>query len=189
MPFTAGDLVDDILNRVRDPSAGANTRAFVRLILTNVQRLLNAKFGIVLAQTALTTNPSQQVYAITASVATAMRIVGVREDTRDLVEVAWHTLWYIKRGWIRRIGTAFEVFSLVGRDLLIIYPAKSTAGTVTLVYATLTDDLATDATAIQITDDYVPLLLDWTEVILLLKSRLYAPIGRVTDAIKNRMAT
>ena len=64
MAVVTGQLVDTVLQRVRDPGGLAHSRVLVRLILTHLQRILNAKFGVVLESRTLATVPRQQVYPI-----------------------------------------------------------------------------------------------------------------------------
>lgn len=183
----AGELVDRVLNRVRDPHAAANSRVFVREVLAHCQRLLNAKLGLVVSEITFDTVAAQVVYPIASLAETALRIVGVREDGRDLVEVKWREFWFLQRNWLRRVGTSFQSYSLVGRDLLVLYPAQAEAAQVTLVAAVLTDPLLSDDVAIQLPDDYHPLLLDLATVVVSLKGRAYQPLKALAASVQERL--
>ena len=187
MPTQAGELVDRVLNRVRDPHAAANSRAFVRTVLTHVQRLVNAKLGLEVVEIAFATVAYQQVYPIVTVADEALRIVGVREEGRDLVEVKWREFWFLQRNWLRHTAAAFQNYSLVGRDLLVIYPAKPEASEVTLVAAALTTDFQSDDAAIQLPDDYIPLLIDLATVVVSLKGRAYQPLKALAASISERI--
>jgi len=191
MPYVTGQLVDQLLHRVRDPDALGTSRDFCRLILTHVQRILNCKLGYVVETVALATVPNQQIYKVSdpAQATRAMRLVGVQEGTRDLKKVKWEEFFYLERKWSRAIGNRFDLWSMIGRDLLVIWPAKTTADSVNLVYARLTDVLTDDTVAIELPDDAVPLLLDVSEAMVCLKKRTYQPLTKLVETIQKRLTT
>ena len=188
MAVVTGQLVDTVLQRVRDPGGLAHPRTLVRLVLTHLQRALNTKFGVVLESRSLATVPRQQVYPIAALTAETLRIVAVREGTRDLIQVAWPELWYQDRNWPFRLADHHESFSVIGRDLLVIYPAKPAASTVTLICATLTATLTDDTVVIELQEELHPLLLSLTEAVLLTRQRVYGPLKALTEVITAQVA-
>ncbi len=188
MATVAGQLVDTALQRVRDPGGLAHSRALVRLVLTHLQRILNAKFGVVVESRTLTTVPRQQVYPIAALTAETLRVISVREGVRDLIRVAWPELWYQDRNWPFRVEDRHESFSVIGRDLLVIYPAKPAASTVTLICATLTATLTDDTVVIELQEELHPLLLSLAEAILLTRQRVYGPLKALTEVISSQVA-
>jgi len=189
MPYVTGDLVDQVLNRVRDPNGMGTPRDLVRLFLTHLQRLVNCRFASVVATASLTTNASQNFYQVPPTVlADSMRLVGIREGSRDLGKVPWQQFFYLSTSWHQQIGTSFYQWSMIGRDFLIIYPAKAAGSSVTLVYAKLTAVLTDDLVAIEIPDDEVPLLLDLCEAIIYLKQRTYVPLAKLMEVVTMRIA-
>lgn len=183
-----GSLVDGILLRMRDPGGDAHPRSLVRSLLTAWQRLLNGKFAWSLETLTLSTEAWRQVYPIAALLENAVRVVAVREGTRDLIPVTWTEFWYVRRTWLRDVGPRYDEFALVGRDVLVLYPAQREATSVSVVVARLTADLTDDTVAVEIPDDYVPLLMNLVELTLLLRTRIYDPMKVLTEAIKMQMA-
>lgn len=192
MAEVAGSLVSALLRRIRDPQGIANTRVFARSILSDSQRLINAGRNRVLETTALTTNPLQMFYPLTASLPNAVRVRGVREGDRDLEEMTLRQLSQLSSRWFRHIGDRFEAFCRVGRDLLIIYPAKSISSSVDVVYTKLTDNLVNDDEATDMPDEDLPDVMDLAEAILLIKGReleSVAPlVERITKRLKDRLS-
>lgn len=187
MPVPCGVLVDRVLQRVRDEHAAGNPRPFVREVLTGTQRLLNAKMGLVIGDIAFPTVAYQQVYPIVRIAEAAMRIVGVLQDGRDLSEVQWREFWWRRGPWLRDVGERLESFALIGRDMLVLYPAQRLNGEVTLRAAVRTTTLESDQTLIQIPEDFHPLLVDLTSAVLLLKMRTYATLDDLNKSIQARL--
>lgn len=189
MPYVTGELVDQVLNRVRDPNAMGTSREFVRLILTHLQRLLNCRFASVVGTETLTTNASQNFYQVPQTVlSNGMRLIGIREGSRDLGKVPWQQFFYLNTSWHQQIGTSFYQWSMIGRDFLIIYPAKNAASSVTLVYAKLTALLTDDGVVIELPDDEIPLLIDLCEAVVYLKQRTYKPLEQLMEQVTMRIA-
>lgn len=187
MAAEAGPLVDVLLQRTRDPQGTANTRTFTRQILSMSQQLANAALRAVLDEAELAIEPRRQVYPIKALLPAAAQVVAVRdEDGRDLQEVHWRTLAQVNRQWPRAIGPRFKTYALIGRDLLVVHPASETATRVHVHYAILTADLASDTTRTELHDDFLPIVLDVAEVVLMMRGRSYAPANAALGRIAQR---
>src|SRR3990167_7929296 len=105
----AGTLVSALLRRVRDPQALANTRDFTRSILSDCQRLVNARTGRVLeTTTGFATEPMRMFYPLAALIPTAVRVQAVREGGRDLDRMTLKQLSQTNSTWFRDIGDRFE---------------------------------------------------------------------------------
>ena len=181
MAELAGTLVDTLLRRVRDPSGLAHSRDFARSILSAAQRMVNAHTRSVLETVSFTTTPRQIIYPILPNFPDAVRIEAVREDGRDLHRVDWRSLVWVDGPWFRRVDSQFRTFSIIGRDLLVIYPAQEQAVTVDVVYTKLTADLVDNDTATELSDDDLPAVVDLAESLLLLRQR---DLERGNDAMK-----
>ena len=177
MAEVSGTLTDHLLARARDSQGIANTRAFARSILNDVQRVVNAASNRVLTTGALTTNPLQMFYPITATFTDSIRVRAVREGDRDLEKVTLKQLNQFDDAWFRRVGPKFEVFVPVGRDLLVVWPAKEVASSVDVVYAKLTTDLP---------DEDLHDVLDLSEIILLAKSRRFDLLAPLMERLTAR---
>jgi len=177
MAETAGTLVDTILQRVRDPQGAANSRAFVRDLLGRCQWAVNGRKNIVVATESFTTTPRRLVYPIKALVPSALRITAVRDLGRDVRFVPWTTLAHTNVGWFRELGDRHLAFSLIGRDLLVLYPGVDRAVTLTLVYTLQTNDFINDGVASELPDDDMLVVEDLVEALILTKARDFGPLA------------
>lgn len=188
MPIQAGELVDRVLQRIRDEHAAGTSRDLVRLVLTHAQRLLNAKLGLVMSSLPLATIAYQCVYPIASVAPDALRVIGVRSGARDLTEVKWQEFWYLKRNWLRVARLQHESFALLGRNMLIIYPARPEPGIVTLQVARLTNALTSDLTDVELPEEFLPLLTDVVGAVALVRQRSFLTLDDVAQSIKSRLA-
>ena len=179
--------IDLVLTRLRDPNATAHSRAFVMNLLSEAQRLVNAASGSVVASSALATEAQRQLYLITSSLPSVVRVLGVREGPRDLEQLDWRVLYQAFPRWHRAIGSRFEVFCLIGRDLLVVHPAKTEASSVDVIYVKLTTAFALETDLFEIPDDLIPLAIDLTEAVLLLKNRSLVAAAVVGDRIAEKL--
>ena len=190
MAEVAGTLIDTVLRRVRDPGGAAHPRALVRDLLSQVQRLVNAARRDVLVEVAFTTEPNRLVYPMTShpDLATSIRIEAIRDDDRVLPRVSWESIHAHDHRWFRKVRDQFDAWAPVGRDLFVIYPAKSTASTVTIIATKLTDPLTTDASATELPDQRLPAVRDFVEGLLLARHRLLTSMvpvrGRFTTHLE-----
>lgn len=187
MPDTnAGVLTDNLLRRLRDPSAIGLQREFVRRVLSHSQRLVNASERKCKETLTFETQPLQQFYKIQENFSHAIRIEFIRENERDLRKTDIRALAQIDTQWFRRTAIRFEHFALVGRDLLVIYPAKRIVSSVDVVYTKLTDALDEDAAEIEIPDDDMVQASDLAQIILLCKMRKIETVDSVLKQFVER---
>lgn len=180
MAFTAQELTDDLLRRVRDAGGGMHSRTFTRSIISKVQQMVNAKYRNVLASTTLTVEKLRQIYSISTSLPTAVFVDAVRDGTRDVSYTRWRELSYSDPQWFRRQGSRIETFSLVGRDLLVLHPALPVASSVTVVFTKLTSVLTAESTLTEVNDDLIPEIMQLSEAVLLM-------VGRRLEQVKSML--
>jgi hypothetical protein len=192
--FFGSALIDELLRRLRDLAAtpSAYPRADVLDIINRCQRSINSGLGLFTASASLTiTNAS--IYNVTSVGADVIRVVDIRDNDRILKFVPWDQLIYEDPQWIRRRGSQPEIWSRIGRELLVITPISDPDGTVTCVYLKQTTNLA-DAAAppIDIPDEFKPVLLDLAEAVLLFRAREWrhseAALARALPALGLDMA-
>ena len=172
MPDTnAGNLTNNLLRRLRDPDAVGLSHEFIRRMLSDSQRLVNAESRRMKETATLTTYPFQQFYKIQENLPAAIRIENVRVGGRDLRKTTLKELCNISTKWHRQIGDSFKHFALIGRDLLVIYPARDIESSVDVVYTKLTTALDSDIVEIEMTDDDMVQATDLAQLILLTKMR------------------
>jgi hypothetical protein len=188
MAVEAGTLVDRVLQRIRDERATGTARTLVRAVMTHAQRLVNGKLGLVIRDLAFPTVAYQGVYPLATLAPTALRVLGVQQGPRDLTEVPWQEFAYERRTWLRDARSRYESYALIGRNMLVLYPTLAEPGSVSLRVAVLTIDLASDASEIELPDEYHPLLVDLTSAVLLVRQRTFLSVGTLADAIAKRTA-
>ena len=129
MPDTAGTLLDILARRVRDPSNVAHPRDFARDVLSRCQRALNAGLGLITREDTLVLDAvTPQVYNVMAKLPNAVRLLAIREGTRQLAKVDWTMLGAVDPSWPIRVGAVFAAWSLIGRDRLLLYPGVAETG-------------------------------------------------------------
>lgn len=173
MAEVAGTLIDSVLERIRDDIGVGTSRTLTRTTLSSAQRFVNAWLRNVFSTVTLTTYPHQQLYATTAGGLEGLtRIEAVRDGDRNLQRIDdWRELSHISTGWFRDVSDQHEVWSMLGRGVLIVYPAKTTTSSVDVIGSKLTTALSTEMVATDIQDDRLQTLLDLTEAVLLLRGR------------------
>lgn len=186
--MTTGPLVDLVLQRIRDEHGVGTPRPLVREFMTHAQRCINAKLGLVIRDVAFATSAYQGVYPIAELAPQALRIVGVQQGPRDLTEVQWQEFAYEKRSWLRTVSSRYESFALIGRNMLVLYPVLAEASTVSLRVAVLTAALESDATPIEVPDEFHPMLVDLTAAVALVRARTFLTIKPLADSIGKRSA-
>ena len=179
-----GPLVTELLKRIRDPEGLGTTRTFARKILGYAQQLVNGAVSSRIEVREVATEPRRLIYKLTDLAPNAIKVLKVTDGERDVTKLSsWKQLAHIDRQWSRRLSTRFQAFAMIGNDLIVIYPAKPEASTVRLRYSVATDLFTQDADVLCIQDEYVPLLLDVAEAILLLRKRNYVQLEEVSARI------
>jgi hypothetical protein len=125
------------------------------------------------------------LYEVTEVAADVGRVIGVRDSSRDLYEVSFALLGANNPDWLRTEGPQPEVFSTIGRDLIVITPfQRASPPTLEVLYTRQTAVLVDDAGNFAvIPDDYLPLLMDITEAILLMRGRIFTPESAIPELL------
>lgn len=179
MARSAGSITDTLLARVRQTGAPGTTNDFAMQILSKCQRIVNAGLKRVTASTSYTTAANTLVYLYRNTLTSAVDILTVKEGTRELQRCdSLLDLEAYDADWPTTTGTRFEFWLQLGRDLLILYPAKIGASSVTVIYSTLTteyDNYAEDSgTNTDLSDEDINIALGIAEVVLLLRNKQIA---------------
>jgi hypothetical protein len=171
MPNTVGSLISDTLNRVRDPNGLGHTRANALTLINHVARIVNAFTGDVKSSATLSTLRQLQMYSISAELPSAMNVIGVTHRGRHLSNISLDDLRAVDSEWPRAIGNQYETFSVVGKDLLILYPALPEADSVTVYYSKNLAELDNEADSLENPPHNDHVIVDTLEVILLMRQR------------------
>jgi hypothetical protein len=177
MAKLAGDVADILIERVYATGGIAHTQTFVISILSKTQRVANTFLRSVRDSLALNVLAEKLIYKLRDDVPAAIDVTKVEEsrggndEQLELVEDTLELSGY-DVDWFRNItGSRYETWSQIGRDLLVLYPAKAIAGIATIHYTKLTTALAAAATAFELPDEDVHVASDLAEIILLARDK------------------
>ena len=178
---TAGDLIQRLNSRIREE---AYTHEQLLDMVSRCQQLVNASQQLILDSDTLVTVPHMQVYDLSLLIAEQIHVLSVQEGTRDLDKLTdWKELAYHDRQWFRRLGPRFETYAMMGRDILLLHPAKDVESSVTIVYNKLTTAFITDDDVVEVPEDSFPLLLNIAEALLLLRDRRLESVPYVIQRV------
>ncbi len=180
-------MIDGILRRIRDTGAVSTSRSTVETALSGSQKTVNVgTFGQV-QSTPMTTNAEQLIYQIdtSAPLVRVGRIVGVQvgPDNEELGFTEWEQLKNLDPEWFRRTGPYFRTWSLIGRDILVVYPALKVASTVGISYVMSPVTITGEAEINQLPNDEIPLMVDVAEAVLKIRTRQLAGVKQMIDSI------
>jgi len=175
-------LITATLRRIRDTGALASARNTVRDVLSGAQKSVNVGTFAQVESAGLTINAQQLVYQIATVLPRAGRILGITHESREIGFTSWSQLKNIDPEWFRRIGPRILTWSLIGRDILVIYPALNTADGVGVSYVITPTTIADETESNQIPDDETPLMVSVAEVILRIRAR---QLGGLAQEIKS----
>jgi len=178
-------LINTLARRLRDTANTAHPRDLLRRILSQSQRALNLHDRIRRkTSVTFTTTPGQVLYNNTAIGSDVSRIERIIALDRSLPEVSWQQLVDNSRNWSRQSGARSHMWARIGGTMWALTPATWDPQVVTVVYITTPADVVDGATPIDFSDEFVPMLLDLSEGIMLLKARLYPQL----DGCMGRLA-
>lgn len=188
MPTTAGDLVDILLLRVRDPDATAHSRTFVRRVLAECQRLVNAETRAVLAEVPITVDQTNTILDVQRLLPWAIRIETIRDGIRDIPRCrSWRELAQADRLWLRRTGGRVQTWCHFTPARVLLYPAPADPVSLTFVYTLRTNDFTTDAVELQLPVNLEPAILNLAEQILLVRQRLFLSVPPAAERFPQAM--
>lgn len=200
MARTAGAVTDTLLARVRQTGAPGTTNDFAIQVLSKCQRIVNAGLKRIVGSGTLTTSASTLIYEYRSTLTSAVDILSVRESIygREIQRCdSLADLQAYDADWVTATGTRFEFWLQLGRDILILYPAKTASSSVYIDYTTLTaeyDDYTEDGnTAMDLSDEDVDFALEIAEIILLLRNKQIAlaqnKSKRLMEEVQAHLAT
>jgi len=191
MAENVGEKVSEVLDRVRDPQGShqGRSRASVVDLLSQCQRLINAKTGIVVGSASLGLNGQQLFYSpISALLSSAAAVIGVRYNGSNLERTTVEELRAIDSSWFRRVDSEPSAFTVIGREILVIYPAVEFNDIATVDYVSITTDFVGEESSFTMADQDVPDVLDLTEIILLAQQRDHAMISGLLQLLVSKLA-
>lgn len=196
MARTAGDTVDILLDRVRQADDTAATQDLAISILSHCQKLINERIREYVGSDTLSTTADTLIYSYRSSIADARDILSIREGNRELRKVeSFNEFSAYDTDWFTQTGSRFEAWMQLGRDLLIIYPAKTGDSSVTVVFSkrtgTYSDYITDSGTNMDLSDENIELVVSLAEIILLIRYKDFkesaAKIARFQEAFGDRL--
>ena len=170
--------VDLLQQRVRQTGNIGITQNFATQIFGMCERIANTHLRLVTATSNFSSVASTLVYDYRSTLTTAVDILSITESNRPLLRCnSLLDLSALDPDWFRATtGTRFEAFCQLGRDFLILYPAKAASGTndLSITYSTLVAAYATYAAAsgnLELPDEHAEIALGLAEIVLLSRNR------------------
>lgn len=186
MAITVATARTDLLTKVRMTGTFAFDVTTIYDILSKSQQLVNLLLSRVVDSATLTTSASTYFYDLRTEIPAAMRVLSVIESNRTLRKFSsWKKLAEYSRTWAADTGSRFEGWSPYGANQLIIYPAKSGASSVTVVYIKALDALSDQADTFELPDEDVPIVVDLAEIFILASLRRYKGLKMRIDSFVN----
>ena len=178
---TTIDLIDRRVRQLTN-AGGANYQANKDLtsqILGMCERLANTHLRAVKATSNFSTTAKTLVYDYRSTLTSAIDILEITESSRPLLRCdTLNDLNALDIDWFRKTdGTRFEAFCQLGRDFLIIYPAKAASGTndLSITYSKLVTGYADYSSltteTLTLADEDAELAIAMAEIVLLARFR------------------
>lgn len=195
MARLVSDTVDILRTRVRQLGEIAINEDVATEILGICQQIANIALQRVTTSTAFATTGGQQLYTTRTDIASDVAdLVSISEGNRELNEVEnLEDLSAYDVDWFSATAAAnFLAWAKFGRDYFIVYPAKTGASSVNVVYVTdttiYTDYSALTTEEMEVSDEDVELVLKLAEAVLLIRARnpetLVTKITALVDLLK-----
>lgn len=177
MAKLAGAVATILIERVYATGGIAHTQDWVIALLSKTQRVTNAYIKSVRSSTDLAVLAEKLIYKLRDDLASAIDVTKITESrggddenvehVSDLMELSSYDV-----NWFRNItGSRYETWTQLGRDLLVIYPAKAAPGTATVHYTKLTNALTVAGSAFELPDEDVHIASDLAEIVLLARDK------------------
>lgn len=175
MAITMANAAEVLLLRVRGTGGYAHTAAEAKELLAIAQHTINLGMKRVIESDTLTTLAYQQIYSIPDNLPDAQLVVSVQDAAgADMDRVTLPELSAYDNTWHRRAGTTNpKTWTQIGRELLVIYPAKTTDSTVTVEYV---KSLYSTTADIALEDDDLEMMYVLAEALILLKQKKFAEV-------------
>ena len=173
MPDSVANIISTLQARVRDPQGNIHTNDFVRNLVSRCQQIINDYLRLVIIEGTMNTNAYQNLYTFTIHLPNTISVLSIKDEDRDLDQLnTLDDLKSIDLAWHRRAGHRHEAFLQLGETYLLLWPAKPTNSSVTVVSTKLTRELTSvPQDNLEISTEKTPLLVDLVEVLMLVKQR------------------
>lgn len=169
-------LLGLLRNRLRASGTVGLSNALGYQILDLVQKMFNARYHRVLTSKDITLDANTLLFDIRTKLTSpeGMSIVSITVASRTLIKLNnWRELFAYDRSWFTRTGTRHEVWAPIGADMFVVYPAKTTNTTATVIYAGETTTIDDSGDSFDIPTEDQDIVYDIAEAIFHLHLRNY----------------
>lgn|SRR3990167_2691722 len=173
--MTFATMIDRVLERVQDAGGSGTSRADVLRILGLAQQQVNIETSTIKSSVTLTTVPRQAFYPMQGFINDCAKIKHVISDGRQLDEIPFASLVEFDLDWARKTSARPDVWAVVGKNILVIYPTTDSPQDIEVIYVTIPSITTSEDDDLVLGDAYVPMILDLAEQLLRLRSRQFAP--------------
>lgn len=172
---TYNQLINILLYRCRQTGSVALDPDFAIELMSMVEDMVATKLNRNVSDETFVTEPYRIIYPMSA-LTSSNRIASMNNGTADLHNAKnLDELSAFNAGWFRETGTEFKVWSQIANSYFVVWPAKTTASSITVSASRqitrLTDFSSQSGTEISLPREDHELLLKMCEAIALLRSR------------------
>jgi len=183
---TAAELTVSLAERIRDPQYTAISETQWCTILSHAQSTWGALTGRIIDTDSFPTEALCPIYTVQDCIPDCIEIKVLRDGDNYLQFTPYDTLRAMDSGWLRTVGPKPEQWSLIGRDLLIVYPSCETITTLTAAYVAHPVALQ-PADAVVLSPHDLPGFLDLAEALGALRMRNLKQAEGAYNRIKDRL--
>lgn len=173
-----GPTIEILLSRIRQDGGFAIDPDLAIEIYTRCEQVINATFKNVLVENANLTIPKEKLlFSLRDEFSDAAEIISISKSNRDIFKcVSFVDFSSYEIDWFRSVvGTRFEAWMPIGRDLFILYPGQAAASSVSVTYVKLLtvykDFDVYYNTDSDLEDEDVDVAIDLAELVLLTRYR------------------
>jgi hypothetical protein len=143
------NTLDILRERLRSTGTVGIGDTLAYQVLSAVQEMVNARNMRVLTAKDITLDASTLLFDIRTKLTSpvGINIVSITVSDRTLIKLRdWRELFGYDQSWLTRTAARHEVWAQIGADSFVVYPAKTTNTTASVIYAgeTTTLDESTD---------------------------------------------
>ncbi len=172
MATAASTLITAIRRRIRDENATAHTQAFVRDLLDRSQVAVNATTRSVVSDSTLTTAAGQAIYHVETDLTSAITPERVLWNSQVIDRIEdWRELARMDRSWLIRRDSEIKAWTMIGHNLIVLYPALTIASSAVVRCSKVTAALTLDATTLELPEELETVAMDLVTTLLLLRQR------------------
>jgi hypothetical protein len=180
------DTLDILRERLRSTGTVGISDTLAYQVLSAVQEMVNARNMRVLTSKDITLDANTLLFDIRTKLTSpvGIKLISITVSDRTLLKLRdWRELFAYDQSWLTRTAARHEVWAQIGADKFVVYPAKTTNTTASVIYAgeTTTLDGSTDDFDLPTEDE--DLVYDIAEAILHIHMRNFAEATKKMEQI------